>query len=135
MPKYRKKPIVIEAIKWTGENIKEIEGFCSKDHINFHPRGKYLEIGTLEGWMEATKGDYIIKGIEGEFYPCKPDIFHKTYDEVGEEPTINMLTRDQVYSLAKKYIEDEDRDNFHNYFMYMTREMLNAFCENYGIKK
>jgi hypothetical protein len=84
MPKYIKKPITIEAIQWTGDNRKEIFDFCPMSYFNtnFETGNLHLKIQTLEGTMEASVGDYIIKGIQGEFYPCKPDIFKLTYDEV-----------------------------------------------------
>lgn len=77
--KYRKKPVVIEAIQWNGSNFKEIKDFCKKSIID---QNLNLLIETLEGDHYAKEGDYIIKGVNGEFYPCKPDIFEKTYDEV-----------------------------------------------------
>ena len=94
--KYRKKPVVIEAVKWTGSNnsFKEIRAF-SPDIIDggavWHPNAEGTDndcktsswplfIKTLEGTMTAEIGDYIIKGIKGEFYPCKPDIFEATYE-------------------------------------------------------
>lgn len=78
--KYRKKPVVIEAVQWTGENISEMIDFIigSFEHELEDP--KELKIKTLEGTMTANVGDYIIKGVKGEFYPCKPDIFAATYD-------------------------------------------------------
>ena len=81
MPKFRKKPVVIEAIQWTGTNFVEMCLFTNNE--TFVNDGK-IEIDTLEGVMTASKGDWIIKGIHGEFYPCKPDIFEKTYEEVTE---------------------------------------------------
>lgn len=75
--KYRKKPVVIEAVQFNGRNSADIHEFCG-DKVR-EPVGKdYLEIKTLEGIHIASPGDYIIKGINGEFYPCKPDIFEKT---------------------------------------------------------
>lgn len=76
---YVKKPIPVEAIQWTGENKKEIENFCGE--AAWFSSDEELGILTLEGMMIATKGDYIIKGVDGEFYPCKEDIFKKTYEE------------------------------------------------------
>jgi len=77
--KYRKKPIVISAIKFTGNNCKAILDWLGEKAVC----GAYLVlIYTLEGVMRAKPGDYIIKGINGEFYPCKPDIFEKTYEEI-----------------------------------------------------
>ena len=78
--KYIKKPIVIEAIQWTGENIVEIVTFCDKAYHN----GSQLKISTLEGIMNASEGDFIIKGIKGEFNACKEDIFNQSYDEFNE---------------------------------------------------
>ena len=80
--RYRKKPVEIEAVRWTGENLEEIKGFAKGSLVRRGPVG--ITIDTLEGRMRADKGDYIIKGIAGEFYPCKPDIFKATYEEVEE---------------------------------------------------
>lgn len=90
---YRKKPVVIKAIKWDGSATStiRIERFVGQElEMKPVPVGGALEdarlyIPTLEGVMEASIGDYIIKGIKGEFYPCKPDIFAATYEEVSEE--------------------------------------------------
>ncbi|WP_017728508.1 hypothetical protein [Halalkalibacterium ligniniphilum] len=88
MPKYRKKPVVIEAVQFTGKNEEEIERFVDKPLDKLKVMGERetvaLFIETLEGEMTANVGDYIIKGINGEFYPCKPDIFEKTYEVVKE---------------------------------------------------
>lgn len=93
MAKYRKKPVVIEAIQWTGENLSEVLNFTGR-----HPRfdeffedfedykrhvesdGRIFKILTLEGTMSAQPGDWIIRGVSGEHYPCKPDIFAATYE-------------------------------------------------------
>lgn len=84
---YRKKPIEVYAIQWTGENKDEVQEFCG-DKARF---GRYISsdhlclvIDTLEGMHNAAVGDYIIRGVNGEFYPCKPDIFKKTYEEVTD---------------------------------------------------
>ena len=79
--KYRKKPVVIDAIQWTGDNVEEIDDFINEDGI-FVRRSDRLFIETLVGTHTASKGDFIIKGIKGEFCPCKPDIFEKTYEPV-----------------------------------------------------
>ena len=82
--KYVKKPVIIEACQWTGDNVKEIKDFVT-------PIAEYLEdenvivIHTLEGDMKAEVNDYIIKGVKGEFYPCKPDIFEETYNIVEND--------------------------------------------------
>ena len=77
--KYRKKPVVISALQWTGTNLVEMCMFTENE--TFVNDGK-IEIDTLEGTMTASVGDYIIKGVHGEFYPCKPDIFELTYEKV-----------------------------------------------------
>ena len=77
--KYRKKPVIIEAIQWNGKNLPEIDEFTESKVKN---HGLVLIIPTLEGDMYASLSDYIIKDVDGEFYPCKPNIFAKTYEEV-----------------------------------------------------
>ncbi len=88
--KYRKKPVIIEAIQFedNSDRIIEIHEFMGGDTIRVNYEDKdnpYLKIETLEGIMKASVGDYIIKGVNGEFYPCKPDIFEKTYERVIDE--------------------------------------------------
>ena len=84
--KYRKKPVVIEAIQYIGlENIDEVQKFVGDNLTIYTNKDNFpiaLYIQTLEGDMCASYGDYIIKGVNGEFYPCKPDIFEKTYEKV-----------------------------------------------------
>ena len=89
MTKFRKKPIIIEAIQWTGQNLEEIYDF-----MGLNPLGVNIDwicdlvdrdgltIKTLEGSMKANITDWIIKGIKGECYPCRPDIFKETYEPV-----------------------------------------------------
>lgn len=76
--KFRKKPVVVEALKWDGENTDEVSWFLHCDPV---PRQAPILIETLEGEMTAQVGDWIIKGVKGEFYPCKPDIFEATYEK------------------------------------------------------
>lgn len=80
MSKYRKKPVVIEAVQLCGNNIQEVLKFANSSFLD--KDSCTLKIGTLEGDMVANSGDYIIQGVNGEFYPCKPDIFDKTYKKV-----------------------------------------------------
>lgn len=92
MKKYRKKPVEIEAMQWDGS-------MTSTDDVTFWCGGEYdyivkpsdptdqsewINIPTLEGVMRASVGDWIIRGVKGEFYPCKPDIFAATYEAVGD---------------------------------------------------
>lgn len=89
MPKFRKKPIVIEAVQWTGMNAREIKKFCltgTKPVDATQNDPNTFIIPTPEGKMEASKNDWITKGVEDEFYPCKPNIFEKTYDPVSVDP-------------------------------------------------
>lgn len=83
--KYRKLPVTIEAEKFTGtnENLLKLREFTGDNSLCVV--GESIVIKTLEGNIYATIGDYIIKGIKGEFYPCKPDIFNETYEEVEDE--------------------------------------------------
>lgn len=84
---YRKKPVVVEAVRWTGTNTEEVGAFFGPDACSewgdVEPReGEPILIETLEGNMTAQPGDWIIRGVAGELYPCKPDIFDATYEPV-----------------------------------------------------
>jgi hypothetical protein len=84
MGHYRKKPVVIEAIQWTGDMLdaeKVMEFFEGAEAMPGF-QGNAIHIYTLEGIMTASPDDWIIKGVKGEFYPCKPDIFEATYEAV-----------------------------------------------------
>ena len=98
---FRKKPVVIEAVKWTGNDGPDLEAvlhFVYEDDrwmegleseyvggpgVGFVPALGTLDIPTLEGVMTASPGDWIIRGVKGELYPCKPDIFDATYEPVS----------------------------------------------------
>ena len=88
--KYRKKPISVEAMQFTGVVTPELEEFLGEGNWTKLP-GQYvgatvrIEVRTLEGWLMARPGDYIIKGVKGEVYPCKPNVFAATYERVGAE--------------------------------------------------
>lgn len=93
---YRKKPVVIDAVQWTGTNHREMFDFltdyqCTDQYMSAEGKNFYIDhwkvpgglvIKTLEGEHLANIGDYIIRGVHGEFYPCKPDIFRETYEKV-----------------------------------------------------
>ena len=79
--KYRKKPVIISAMQWKGNNRSEIIDFVGNSAV-FDRTGLYII--TLEGEMFASIGDYIIRDVDGEFCPCKSDIFRKTYELVEE---------------------------------------------------
>lgn len=84
MPKFRKKPIEIEAEQFTNENKDRALNFvrCNVATGFDEKNNPVMDIQTLEGTMRVSLGDWIIKGVNGEFYPCKPDIFEKTYEPI-----------------------------------------------------
>ena len=90
MANYRAKPVAIEAAQWTGENIEEVSALVNippdewemEDGEEGPPRNQPIVLDTLQGDMTVQVGDWIIKGVKGEFYPCKPDIFEATYAAV-----------------------------------------------------
>lgn len=92
MPKFRKKPVIIEAFQFTGPfcgtGIPQwyTDAFTKNKiiHRGLNRKTDYAEIQTLEGIMRADKGDWIIRGVKGEIYPCKPDIFEATYEAAEE---------------------------------------------------
>lgn len=85
MPMYVKKPVEIEAEEVTEDNVEKLAQWCNGVvNNNDLTAEKSISIYTLEGIMSARVGDYLIKGVNGEFYPCKPDIFAKTYDSTED---------------------------------------------------
>lgn len=94
MAKYRKKPVTIDAFQMKGNNLNKLKLFVEnlgdnfKDHFEFidqGPDGGSLKVKTLEGTSyDVQPSDWIIRGVNGEYYPCKPDIFEKTYELVHE---------------------------------------------------
>lgn len=76
---YRKKPVVINAVRWTGDNIDEVRALVG-DNVVIENLDGSLTIPTLEGDMLARIGDWVIRGVQGEIYPCKHDIFVETYE-------------------------------------------------------
>ncbi len=83
MPKYRKRPVVVEAHQLTLENqLKLYDWIGIKNRKTLWEDGE-IDIFTLEGTMRANVGDWIIRGVQGEFYPCKPEIFEATYELLG----------------------------------------------------
>jgi len=82
--KYRKKPVIINAIQFLGKNGSEIYNFMRTSEREICVEDIKIRIKTLEGEMTADINDWIIKGIKGEFYPCKPDIFEATYELVTD---------------------------------------------------
>lgn len=91
MAKYRKRPVVIEAEQWVGgaESASRVIDWVLDSgtrSARYHEGpGEFIAIDTLEGTMSAIPNDFIIRGVQGEHYPCKPDIFEQTYEPVGDE--------------------------------------------------
>lgn len=83
--KYRKKPVVVDAIQWTGRNLDDCIEFLGAS-FGGHFWVNNIKVLTLEGEHTASKGDWLIRGIQGEHYPCKPDIFDKTYEPAEDCP-------------------------------------------------
>lgn len=105
--KYRKKPVVVEVVQWDSENTTAVLDFASTAKAD----AAGICIHTLEGTHRASVGDYIIKGVHGEFYPCKPDIFAKTYEP--DEPP-RPLTLEELRGMDGKpvyIIDGEDADD------------------------
>lgn len=107
---YRKKPVTISAIQYKPSNIRATFAFCkaelSNDALNGCTAMRLpLFIETLEGTMEASYGDYIIQGVAGEFYPCKPQIFEQSYETVPAQAESTYLSRmmDEYQQLDDRY--------------------------------
>lgn len=87
MAKYRKKPVVIEAVQWKGYPTNSMLTHLGGSVLMDGGSG-FMVIETLEGKLYATPGDWIIRGVKGEYYPCKPDIFEQTYESAPEEENV-----------------------------------------------
>lgn len=131
--RFRKRPVVIEAVEWTGHNLHEVIAFTDgPSDIRSHHAGMMwenysdlvkregLKIYTLEGVMSASVGDWIIKGIKGEHYPCKPDVFEKTYEPAHEAADIEQQERGEG-----EWIKCSDRmPNEHQSTDYVSEDVL-----------
>ena len=111
--KYRKKPVVIEAIIWNN-NFDEMYDFfnADSDYGVLGVTGDVLQIRTLEGIMDAQLGDYIIKGVKGEFYPCKPDIFKMTYELASTFPQQEISDEDILIEAINRYVIEDEIEAF-----------------------
>lgn len=114
--KYVKKPIPVSAIQWTGKNSDEIHEFCTDEKgkkFSFQ-NNEHIWINTNEGNLKAKEGDYIIQGIEGEFYPCDKKIFEKSYVvfEATSSKTLGNTTASQAKDNVKDIVFWGDGDTF-----------------------
>ena len=116
--KYIKKPIAIDAIKWTGHNVDEIINFMKENNPVFDGNNNII-IRTLEGEMKASPGSWVIRGPKGEYYPCRGDIFEETYEEY-EEPEFNYTLECPFCELRTKITERPQPfyDAIHNKYKY-----------------
>ena len=94
--KYRKKPVVVDVVQFDGDNYQECKDFIGD---NFDNTMNCPNIKTLEGVMTVSIGDFIIKGVKGEFYPCKPDIFEQTYEKATRQSP-KGLTEDELTEIC-----------------------------------
>lgn len=143
--KYRKKPVEIEAMQLTADNACEVLTFCngSGDIVASKEDDGTISIKTLEGTMTASIGDYVIKGVKGEFYPCKPDIFEVTYDIVEEDklylPNFEIeLVPEEIANIAslldndprmKKVEFDSAACSLHFAVQYLGNEIIDGIKE------
>ena len=121
MAKYKKRPVIIEAkeLTYNRERQESIAEWCGG---KCGPDGSVI-INTLEGKMRAVTGDYVIKGVAGEFYPCKPDIFHKTYKEI---PNIVFLDIDGVMNSERSMAEANKNGETEKLDMHFHKESVEA---------
>ena len=108
MKQYRKKPVTIEAVQFDGLNPTEIKDYVGENcEVEIYdnevtPPVARIIIHTLEGDMEVSKGDYVIKGVKGEFYPCKPDIFEQTYEPAEIQKELEEAAKEYAKITFKK---------------------------------
>ncbi|WP_445222209.1 hypothetical protein ACKWRH_21375 [Bradyrhizobium sp. Pa8] len=109
MAQFRKKPVTIEAFRWTGDADQTedpiwIVEAIKRGDVMFHKLPLTMTIATLEGTMSASPGDWIIRGVKGEIYPCKPDIFAASY-ETADAPPRDLRTALQMAAGALRSME------------------------------
>lgn len=139
--KYRKKPVVIEAVQYNGSNVCEIEEFIGKelqqtivDDCGYQADATAPVVGliieTLEGDMVASPLDYIIKGVKGEFYPCKPDVFKQTYEDAeGEEMlTVSRKRVQEIYAYNEDILS---LDPAHSGAILLKKRLQDLFGSKY----
>ncbi len=132
---YRKKPVVIQAVQFDGENQLAVSSFITGLHA---VRPDAIIISTYEGDMQASPGDWIIKGVRGEFYPCKPDIFELTYEtapEPGDLPEVENAVPDWKRRVLNEHAELSDKiDKLHTFLSNgkdheLSEQELDRLCQ------
>ena len=136
--KYIKRAIEVQAIQWTGENHDEMYSFLvngngdsviKPDIYNrFFKKDGTLYIDTLEGYMYVRKGNYVIKGIQGEYYPCDPDIFDQLYDEIVDEDIqgVTCALREHCRKFELEYSYENHCSNYFPNFYNVCKN----FCDS-----
>ncbi len=121
MGRYRKRPVVVDAMQWTGLNLEEVKEFVGEaltydilDTAWEVGKGRphvFMKIKTLEGDMEVSEKDFIIKDVNGEFYPCKPDIFQKTYmpESTEDKPIGRLIDADKLNFSEQHYNKSQTK--------------------------
>ncbi|WP_319583904.1 hypothetical protein [uncultured Pseudodesulfovibrio sp.] len=120
MPRFQKKPVVIEAVIWDG-NADTANTFIGEKYgsdWSYEAGSQRIIIPTLEGDHIGNIGDFIIKGVKGEFYPCKPDVFEATYEAPGRD----LSKRDELLSAACPLMESLDRMSPYTYLLITSTE-------------
>lgn len=122
--KFRKKPLIVEAIKFEKEHIGKAQDFCDK--LRYKPVDNEFCIGTLEGCIKVEEGDYIVKDVSGEFYSCNADVFVKTYDIDHIEPD-----DDNTYYVIEydNGLEWEDHRNYPLDVLFKNIDSAKAYAE------
>jgi hypothetical protein len=130
---YRKRPVVIEAVEWTNRDgsLAAILALNPMAPITFAADGTAaLEIGTLEGTMRADVGDMIVRGMKGEVYPCKPDIFALTYEQADTDPESSPERHIAIEALqCLQLFAERDNDEDTRQFIKRSLAGLNAAFE------
>lgn len=139
--KFRKKGVEIEAVKYNGFNIEEIENFVGKklnyETVDNQIKTTVLYINTLEGDMKASPNDYIIKGIKGEFYPCKPNIFEATYKSVDTfidrlkieyQELMDRLEKCASFVDSEKF-RDVVKDDYSAFLLSLQRDLMGYYLQ------
>jgi|AMWB02.1.fsa_nt_gi hypothetical protein len=102
---FRKKPVIVKTVRWMTDNYNEVANFLGQGDCSFNSDGRSIFLKTPEGVMEASPFDYIIQGVKGEFYPCKPDIFELTYER---ENLVDEKIKDALLSYRCQYTQTDE---------------------------
>lgn len=110
--RYTKRPVTIDAIQFDGTNIHDIAMFVGEDEVLGREEDKRIYIMTSKGSLEVNKGEWVIRGVKGEFYPCAADVFEMTYTPARDIPKLNAQTERALLDLrsAVMWLEDLEKN-------------------------